>query len=356
MRFFLTLALTTGVLCAQTQQQSPELLEKTKAAAKAAVGQQKQGAGTASPDKPANPAAPRVQLQAAPAQQSAPADNVMTMDPAKVVATVDGQPVTAGELQAIIGTLAPQVQQQATGNLNAVLEQYGVTRRLAAEAEKNKLHQTSPYKDALEVTRIRILAQAEMSYYFNTAIPVTDEAVRAAYEKDKADFQQARVKAIYIPFGSSANPAPTTDPKAAKPLTEPEAKAKVDQVVKLARGGSDFVKLVKEHSKDPNSSAKDGDFGVVAKNSPIPEHIKTAIFAAKVGQVTDPVRQPNGFYVFRVEEVTTPPFDQIRASLVEQIKNAKFSEWLQQQQRQVKIEGLTSSAGSQQPPQPQASK
>jgi parvulin-like peptidyl-prolyl isomerase len=179
--------------------------------------------------------------------------------------------------------------------------------------------------------------------------------VRAAYETDKDKFQQARVKAIYIPFNSSDSATPA-DSKAPKPSTEPEAKAKIDQVVKLARGGSDFLKLVKEYSKDPNSVAKDGDFGVIARNSPIPENIKTAVFAAKAGQVTDPVRQPNGFYVFRVEEITTPPFDQIRANLVEQIKNTKFSEWLQAQQRQVKIEGLTSSAGPQQPPQPQASK
>ncbi len=350
MRFFLTLALTTGVLCAQAQKQSSqEMLEKTKAAAKAAIGQQKEGAQTAPPAKPAKPAAPGIRLEAA------PQNDVMTMDPSKVVATVDGQPVTAGELQAIIGSLAPQVQQQATGNLKAVLEQYGVTRRLALEAEKNKLHQSSPYKDALEVTRIRILAQAEMSYHFNTGITVPDDAVRAAYEKEKDKFQQTRVKAIYIPF-TSDSPAPATDPNAPKLPTEAEAKAKVDEVVKLARGGTDFVKLVKDHSKDPNSAAKDGDFGVIARNSPIPENIKAAVFAVKAGQVTDPVRQPNGFYVFRVEEITTPPFDQIRANLVEQIKNAKFSEWLQEQQRQVKIEGLTSSGGPQQPPQPQASK
>ncbi|HWR51888.1 MAG TPA: peptidylprolyl isomerase [Bryobacteraceae bacterium] len=356
MRFLLTLAISTGVLCAQTgqQQSSQELLEKTKAAAQATLEQQKKGtqaAPSAKPAKPTKPMAPGAGPQAAP---QAPQANIMTAEPSKVIATVDAQPVTAGELQAIIGSLDPQVQQQATGNLNALLQQYGVTRRLAAEAQKNKLDQASPYKDALEITRIRILAQAEMSYHFNTGITVPEDDVKAAYAADKDKFQQARVKAIYIPFtAASATPA---DPKAPKAPTEAEAKAKVDEVVKQARAGGDFVKLVKEYSKDANSVAKDGDFGVIARNAPMPEHIKTAIFALKAGQVTDPVRQPNGFYVFRVEEITTPPFDQIRANLVEQIKNAKFSEWLQEQQRQVKIEGLTSSAGPQQPPQPQAAK
>jgi parvulin-like peptidyl-prolyl isomerase len=199
---------------------------------------------------------------------------------------------------------------------------------------------------------MNVLAQAQIGSEFNKLL-IPPEEVKAHYEKNKANYEQARVKAIYVPFGTAA---PQAAPDAPKPLSEAEAKAKAVDLVKQARAGADFVKLVKEHSKDPNSVAKDGDFGLVARGASIPDHIKTAIFAAKPGEITDPVRQPNGFYIFRIEERTTAPLEQVQASITEELKNARFGQWIQAQQSSVKIEERTSSAAPAQPPQPPAAK
>jgi peptidyl-prolyl cis-trans isomerase C len=326
-----------GVLSAQTQQPSPADVEKMKAAAQAAVGQAK-------PAQTPQPAQPQPQA----AQQP----DIMAMAPETVIATVDGQPVTAGAIRAVVGALSPQMQQQALQNRTQLLRQYGMMRRLAAEAEKNKLDQASPYREALEANRLNVLAQAQIGREFDRLMIPPDQ-IKAHYEKNQANYEQARVKAIYIPFGA---PAPQAAANAPKPLTEPEAKARAAEIVKEARAGADFVKLVKDHSKDPNSAAKDGDFGVVARNAPIPEHIKAAIFAAKPGEITEPVRQPNGFYIFRIEERTVAPLEQVRANITEELKNLRFGEWFQAQQNSVKIEERTSSAAPPAQPQPQAAK
>lgn len=333
MRFFFFLAI---IGCAVAYSQTPPMSEaEMKAAAQAAAQEAVQKAHPQTP-KPEPPK---------PQAERPPQKNIMAMQPSEVVALVDGYPVTAGALQAILGSVAPQMRQQAAQNPTMLLQQFGIMRRLAAEAERNKLDQQSPYKESLEAMRTQFLAQAGMTLRYN-AVLISDEQAKARYEETKDRYLQARVKAIYIPFGAQA---PQAGPDAPKPLAEAEAKAKAEQVVKEARGGADFVKLVKEYSKDPNSVAKDGDFGLVSRNAPISEEAKSAIFAAKVGEITDAIRQPRGFYVFRIEEFVTPPYEEAKSNVVEELKNTQFSEWIKAQQKDVKIEDRTSPA----PPQPQ---
>ena len=117
-----------------------------------------------------------------------------------------------------------------------------------------------------------------------------------------------------------------------------EAKAKAEELLKQIKGGADFVKLVKENSGDPTSAAKDGDFGTIHKTDRLPDPVKTAIFATQAGQVTDPVRQPNGYYLFKVVEIGPPAFEQVKEQVGNDLKNAKFSEWLQSVEKSLDIQ------------------
>jgi len=254
-----------------------------------------------------------------------------------VVATIDGKPVSAAEIQALFRVIGPQAQQTARQNPKSFLQQYAMLKRLSEEAEKNKLDQKSPYKEAVAASRMQILYQAQVQEtYEQTAVRAEEE--KKFYEDNKDRFAQARVKVIYIPF--SANPPAQTDPNAKKVLTEAEAKARAADLVKQIRAGADFIKLVKEHSQDPTSVAKDGDFPVISKADKIPEDIKAAVFALKQGEVSAPVRAPNGFYIFRGEEITTKAFEQARGEIYNELKLARLKESLDAIQKsvQVKIE------------------
>ncbi len=311
---------------AQAPAPTPEQVSAMEKAAKAAVQQ-------------ANPQSKTVQIQvpAGGGKQSIPVAQMMSilaMPPDRVVATIDGDKVTAGDLQAILRTMPPQVQQQALSNRRQFLEQYGVMKRLSAEAEKAKLDQQSPWKESLQNMRMQVLLQAEINQKI-AEIQVPVEEQRKSYEANKERFLQAKVKAIYIPF--STEPVSQADKKGEKVLTEEEAKARAESLLKQIRGGADFVKLVKENSKDPVSAAKDGDFGTIKKADQIPDAIKTAVFAAKAGEVTEPVRQPSGYYLFRVEEAGPQPFEQVQDNVANEIKNSRFQEWLNSVQKSVDI-------------------
>jgi len=254
--------------------------------------------------------------------------------PDALVATVDGRKVTASELQAILRVLPPQTRQQAMKNAAAFLQQYGMLRKLSAMAEQAGLDKGSPLKEQLEYNRMVGLAQAQLMNASN-AVTVPPEEAQSYYESNHPRFQQAKVKAIYIPF--SANGPAKQDSSDKKALSETEAKAKADKLLAEIRAGADFVKLVKEHSGDPVSAAKDGDFGAIRRSDKLPEPVKNAIFSLKPGEVSEPVRQPNGFYLFRVEEIGTQPFDEVKGQIMTELKQAKFTQWVQKTQNSVDV-------------------
>jgi len=326
MRTILPLAvISVASVWAQGQQQpSPELVEKMKSEAKAAVMAGQKPA--AAPSKPGSTY-----------QVNIPAEAVVpigTLPPSTVVATVDGRKVTAGDLQAVLKALPPQVQQQAQADRRKFVEQYGVLLRLSGDARKDKLDQQSPYREAIEYGTMQVLYQAEINKKF-ADMNIPQEELKKAYDSGKDKYVQAKVRAIYIPFSTA--PVSQADANGKKLLSESEAKAKADDLVKQIRGGADFIKLVKEHSGDARSVEKDGDFGHIHKSDNIPVDLKNVIFSAKQGEVTEPVRQANGFYIFRIEEVGAQPFDEVQGTITNELKNAQFVAWLSGLQKSLDI-------------------
>jgi parvulin-like peptidyl-prolyl isomerase len=241
-----------------------------------------------------------------------------------VVATFgNGEKVTAGELKSFIAAMPPQMQQNALRDRKAFVQQFALMQRLAEIAEQAKLDQQSPTREALAFNRMYLLMNAELHEKM-AGITVAPADVQAFYDQNKDRFTQAKVKAIYVSF--SANAQPGSDGK--KHLTEAEAQAKIEKLRAAIVGGADFVKLVKEDSEDATSAAKDGDFGVIRRTDNLPDAIRKAIFALKAGDVSEPVRQPNGFYLFRAEQLSAQPFSEVQEEISNELKQARFKEWM----------------------------
>jgi len=256
----------------------------------------------------------RAQTPAAP-----PAASLPDLPDETVVCTFDdGVKLSMGEFKKVYGALPPQLQQMAITNRQEFLHEYSLMRKLTKLAEEKKLDQDSPYKEALDFSRMMVLSQAQMMET-NNAQTVTPAEIVKDYDVNKEKYKQARVKAIYIPYGNASA-------KGKKVLTEEEAQAKAAKLAAAARSGGDFIKLVKENSEDETSRAKDGDFGSFRVSDNIPDAIRTAVFALKQGEVSDPVRQPNGFYVFRAEEVTYRPLSQVRDEIFTALKTKHYQE------------------------------
>lgn len=248
-------------------------------------------------------------------------------DPTVVAVLDDGTRLTMADFKKLYAALPPQVQQNALRDRKAFLESWAFMRKLALMAEQEKLDQESPARETLEYYRWSVLSQTKINAALNAAT-VEPADILKYYDVYKEKFKQVRVRALYISFGGTGKNA----------RTEEEAKAKAAKLLAAIRGGADFVKLVKENSDDETSRAKDGDFATLRPADNIPDAIRDAVFALKQAQVSDPVRQPNGFYLLRAEEVVYRPLSQARDEIFSDLKQDRFKQWLDQIHDETKVQ------------------
>jgi hypothetical protein len=270
------------------------------------------------------------------AQQGAPPPAALPDLAEQTVIAVfdDGTKLTMGDFKNIYAVLPPNGQQGAIRDRKAFLEQWGLLRKLADAAQKKKLDQASPTREALEYYRLTLLSQAAINDQVTNSIP-EPEAIDKYYESNKERYKQVRVKAIYITFSKE----PVSKSVGGKPLFgEEEAKVKIQKLLGEIRGGADFVKLARENSEDAASREKDGDFATLRPTDNIPDAIKSAVFALKPGDVSEPVEQPNGFYLLRAEEITYRSAADVRSEIIESLKQDHFRQWMQQMHDSVKVQ------------------
>jgi peptidyl-prolyl cis-trans isomerase C len=235
----------------------------------------------------------------------------------------DGTKMTMGDFKRIYAALPPDAQRNAMQNRQAFLQQWALMRKLAKIAQEEKLDQLSPTQEALAYNRISILSQAKLDDAgMHTA--VLPSQVAEWYETHKDRYRQIRVKAIYIGLGG-------------RKMSDAEAKAKAARLVAQARGGADFVKLVRENSDDETSRAKNGDFLTVTANDNVPEAVRDAIFKLRKGDISDPVPQLNGYYIFRCEEISYRPYEEVRDDIFTELKQRNFSDWIDQMRRDATV-------------------
>ena len=259
-------------------------------------------------------------------------------DDTEVAVFGDGTKFTMGEFRRIYEALPPANQQLALRNRAMWLHQWELVRKLTKMAEDAKLDQQSPYRENLAYTRMNILANAQIAAAMNQMVVEPAEIVKY-YDANKRKYTNVRVKAIYIAFSDDA-PAGSAH-KGKRPLTEAEAKAKADKLLAAIKGGADFVKLVKENSDDETSREKDGDFATLHASDNIPDAFRAAVFALKQGDVSEPLKQPNGFYLLRAEEVTLRPLSEVRDEIYNELKSIRSDEWLRGVDREAQVRILS---------------
>jgi peptidyl-prolyl cis-trans isomerase C len=246
-------------------------------------------------------------------------------DKTPVAALDDGTVLTMGELRGLLTNLEGQQQQRAVADLTSFLDQWAMLHKIAKMAVADKLDQESPVKERLLYQRTVVLFDAELQRQSNPARIDNDE-IEKYYSQHRSDYQQVKTDAIYIAFSNSAASQTGSDGK--KILSEAEAKAKITGLLEQIRKGADFKKLAKDNSDDEISRAKDGYFATLNPTDKIPDAIRTAVFALKPGATTDVIWQPNGFYLFRAEEMSYKPFSEVRDQAYDAIKTARFQSWM----------------------------
>ncbi|MGA3027399.1 MAG: peptidylprolyl isomerase [Bryobacteraceae bacterium] len=281
-----------------------------------------------------------------------PGTNVAPPSPDKVVATLNGKPFTVADVDKLLSDLPVQLQGTVAREPERFLQQLMVFEQLEREAEQEGLDKKDPYRQELAYRRLMTLAQAEVDKSRNS-IKITPDQEQQYYELNKeAMYRVVKTKVIFVGFApAAATPAPAPTAGAPKPQlppaptpaangitrTEADAKAKIDDLRKQVLAGADFAKLAKANSDDKVSAAKDGDYGDIIRTSPYPEPIKKAIFGLKPGEVSDPIRQPSGFYLIKAADSSFRPLDQVRLEVHNALVGQEFQKHMDAISAQYKL-------------------
>ncbi|MHA6729521.1 peptidylprolyl isomerase [Devosia sp. A369] len=253
------------------------------------------------------------------AQEAAPAVEAAAVTPETVVATVGGEPITEADLSFAAEDLTQELGQMPPDQRKPFLLRVLIDMKVMAKAGKDAgMADTPLFQQRLKYLEERALRRA---YFADTiANAVTEEAVRAAYDKFVADFvpaEEIRASHILVP-------------------TEDEAKA----VKAELDGGADFAAVAKEKSIDPGA-ANGGDLGFFGKGMMVAP-FEAAVYAmTEIDQVSDPVQSQFGWHVIRLEEKrqsSAPAFEAVAGQLQQQLLMTTFDETVERLMAGVTID------------------
>jgi hypothetical protein len=256
--------------------------------------------------------------------QTQPASAIATppLDPEKqVVIQVGDQQITAADVNRIVKALPPQFRSYyESPNGRRDLPQYLIQLKvLESEALKHKLDEKPEVKQAIEIARESVLADAARKE-IEKSIPVTDKELQALYQKRKAEFEEARIRQILIRtetsiLGQVSNP---TRP----PLHSEEARKKLEGLRKEILAGANFAEVAQANSDDLSTAGAGGDTGYFNRQGVVPP-IANAAFTLKIGEVSEIISTPFGLEIVKVEDRRTRSFEDVKPTLEAQIRQSK---------------------------------
>ena len=274
----------------------------------------------------------------------------------RIVATVDGEPITLREveryaadrgasnlpqaqlLQALITEKLLEREVKAEGivvrdeDIDAYvaeikarnhLDDDGFARALAAQGM------------TLDAYRARVKSEIEKTQLVSREIrghvTVSPQEVERYYQAHLADYEvgaRVTVRDIFFPVDTGADPAAVE-----------HVRAKAEEVRALAAGGRRFEDLARQFSEGPGAD-NGGLLGTFARGEMEPA-LEEAAFKLAAKEVSPVVRTSKGFHILRVDAVMPAghkPLDDVRDDIRENLYNqqleSRFSDWLSRELRE----------------------
>ncbi|WP_434748612.1 peptidylprolyl isomerase [Paenibacillus amylolyticus] len=259
-------------------------------------------------------------------------------DNSAVVATYDGGTITANEFdleQRVMKFLYPEYAQMMDMD---DFKEYLVKQEVAYEYLSNKASaeaKTAGAKTAseqfdkmkasvkeeqwTEMLKNQNLTDQNIKDYMTRIMTVikdketgvTEDAIKAEFEKNKDQFTTASVRHVLIAF---------TDSKTKKERKKEDALKLAKEVKAKLDGGADFAAIVKQYSDDTNSVADGGLF----KDAPVSNWVaafKEATKTLPLNKISDPVETEYGYHIMKVESRTDADYSKLSAEQKESLKS-----------------------------------
>jgi len=271
----------------------------------------------------------------------------------KIVATVDGEPITLhqvklfaqgvrgrqfgaqmGQSELLEALITDKLIQKEVSDKGIIVRDEDVDRYIEAIMQRNNIDQDK-LREALAAqgltfqgyrTQIREEIERDqlISKEIRGKVSVTPEEVQRYYESHLAEFstpEKVRLAHILLRL------EPDAPAEKVRAVT-----AKADDVYRRIKKGAEFAEMAKDFSED--SAERGGELGWFKKGETL-EEIEKAAQKLKVGEISQPVRTKVGLHIIKVEGregATHQKLDELNDQIKQQLYNAaleeRFQKWL----------------------------
>ncbi|MFZ6774339.1 SurA N-terminal domain-containing protein [Undibacterium sp. SXout7W] len=189
-------------------------------------------------------------------------------------------------------------------------------------------------------------------------VKITDEMLKAYYEKNAAQFEiPEQIKAEYVVLSNDALASQTTVSesdiqsfyeqnkktystdeqrrashiligvkKEASDAEKSKAKGKAESLLSdLRKNPTTFAKLAKENSQDPGSAERGGDLDFFSKGMMV-KSFEDAAYKLKVGEISDVIQSDFGFHIIQltaVKPAAVKALDEVKSQIIADIQRQK---------------------------------
>jgi parvulin-like peptidyl-prolyl isomerase len=167
------------------------------------------------------------------------------------------------------------------------------------------------YEDFKQQAKDSMLTREVIRHEVGGRISISKAEAQKYYDEHKGEFvrdEQVLLREILI----------STEGKDEKGIAEAEKKAK--DLVARARKAENFGTLAKDNS-DAESARNEGVLPAF-KRGDLKKDLEQAVFTQQKGYVSDPIRQPNGFLILKVDdryEAGLQPYDLVENEVMEKL-------------------------------------
>lgn len=253
----------------------------------------------------------------------------------KVLAMVNGQPITEATLEEEAKSLPPYVRPilDTPSGRAQFLESLITRDLLMQEALRRGFDRREEVRERLNMARRSILLEALLRDVTEKAPGLSEESLRKFYEANAESFRVGeRVRVSHVLF---------------------KDRAKAEEMARRSKSGTPFEELMKSASKEGGVAA---DLGFIERGK-FDKTFEAVAFAAPTGTVAGPLRTSYGYHLIQVGEkkpAGTQPFEEVKGQIAtdlrEQAQRDAFETLLSQVKQKAKIQMVGMPQGGPAPP------
>jgi peptidyl-prolyl cis-trans isomerase SurA len=275
----------------------------------------------------------------------------------RIVATIDGEPITAHELREWVKERGEGEDMTPDQALEALITQKLLEKEIKAQGISARDEDVERYMQevqgrsgldeaafqaalkqrgmTVETYKIKVKEEIERAQLVNKEIRqrvnVSSAEIKRYYEAHLSDYatgEKVKVRAIFLRVDD------TSDAEAMA-----RARAKATEIRAGARSSKAFQALAKEHSEGPGAE-QGGELGTFSRGE-MEGRLEEVAFALKEGEVSEPIDSGTGVTLLFVEERiggSHRPLDEvspeIREALYNEALQQRFQDWLSRDLRE----------------------